>query len=86
VTRAPQRYCPRAGPPFRVGELVAFFPAEIGPTRFWLTWDDAIIEDINETAQSFSFHFVPEPGIRRGQGFENVVRTWNRALRHGWSS
>ena len=76
---------PAPGPPFQVGELVAFFPAEIGPASFWLAWDDAIIEDIQPEAQSFGFHFVSEPGVRRGQGFENVVRkspnykAWRRA-------
>src|SRR3712207_5430717 len=58
------------GPPFRVGETVAFFPAEIGPTSVWLKWDLAVIDDIKEEAQSFGFHFVGEPGVRHGQGFE----------------
>jgi len=65
---------PAPGPPFRVGETIAFFPAEVGPTSLWLAWDDAVIEEISAEAQSFRFHFVSEPGVRRGQGLENVVR------------
>jgi hypothetical protein len=65
---------PPPGPPFRVGETVAFFPAEIGPTSGWLRWSHAVIEDINEDAESFGFHFVDTPDERHAQGFENIVR------------
>jgi hypothetical protein len=69
-----------------VGETVAFFPAEIGPTSNWLKWDLAVIEDIDEEAQSFGFHFVSEPGVRHAQGFENIVRPTSnyRAWRAAW--
>jgi hypothetical protein len=49
---------PPPGPPFQVGEEVAFFPAEIGPTSNWLRWDFAVIDDIDEDAESFGFHFL----------------------------
>lgn len=65
---------PTAGPAFEVGERVVFFPAEIGPTSMWMHWDDAIIKEIREAAQSFMFHFASGPGVRHGQGFENVTR------------
>jgi hypothetical protein len=65
---------PSQGPPFQVGEEVAFFPAEIGPTSKWLRWDYAVIDDINEGAESFGFHFVSQPDVRHAQGFENIVR------------
>ena len=65
---------PPPGPPFQIGEQVAFFPAEIGPTSDWLRFDFAVIDDINEEAESIGFHFVSEPGVRHAQGFENIVR------------
>jgi hypothetical protein len=65
---------PEPGPPFEVGERVAFFPAEIGPTSMWLAWDYAVIDDINEAAEDFGFHFVSEPGVRHAQDFENIAR------------
>jgi hypothetical protein len=65
---------PAPGPPFQIGEEVAFFPAEIGPTSNWLRLDYAVIDDINDDAESFGFHFVGEPGVRHAQGYENIVR------------
>lgn len=65
---------PLPGPPFQIGDEIAFYPAEIGPTSNWLRWDFAVIDDINEGAESFGFHFVSEPGVRHAQGFENIVR------------
>jgi hypothetical protein len=64
------------GPPFRVGERVAFFPTVIGPTSNWLRFEDAIIDKISTKAESFDFHFVsePEPKTRHAQGLENIVR------------
>ena len=53
---------------------MAFFPAEIGPTSNWLRLDLAVIDDIDEAAESFDFHFVGEPSVRHAQGFENIVR------------
>jgi hypothetical protein len=40
----------------------------------WMSWDFAVIDDINEGARSFGFHFVDEPEARHAQGFENIVR------------
>ncbi len=69
-----ERPLPSPGPPFHIGERVAFFPAVIGPTSNWLQLDYAVIDDIDEPAESFGFHFVGEPGVHHAQGLENVVR------------
>lgn len=68
--------------------MVAFFPAEIGPTLMWFDWEMAVIEDINEEAQSFGFHFVSDPETRHAQGFENIVRPTDnyRAWRTAWDA
>jgi len=56
-----------------------------GPGSVYLDWDEMVIDDISEGAESFGFHFVSEPGVRRAQGFENIVRvnhtyrTWRSA-------
>jgi hypothetical protein len=68
------RQLPTARPPFQVGERVAFFPAVLGPAANWLRWDFAVIDDINEAAETFGFHFVGEPGVRHAQGLEKIVR------------
>jgi hypothetical protein len=91
VTEAVPYPLPEPGPPFTVGETVAFFPCEIGPTPVWVRLDYAVIEDIDEEAELFSFHFVGEPGQRHAQGLENIVRVtpnylawrevWQEALR-----
>ena len=67
---------PEPGPPFRKGDEVAFFPAEIESPEDpgWLRWDYAVIEDVNQAAQSLGFHFVATPNARQAQGMENVVR------------
>src|SRR4051812_47491689 len=67
---------PPPGPPFAVGDEVAFFPAEVatGEDPGWLRWDYAVIDDVNEAAHSFGFHFVPGPAGRPPQGMENIVR------------
>jgi len=67
---------PQPGPPFRIGDEVAFFPAEIESPSDpgWLRWGFAVIDDVNEEAESFGFHFVSEPGARHAQGMENIVR------------
>lgn len=84
---------PPPGPPFHIGERVAFFPAEIapavkGPASVYLDLDEAVIDDIDEKAQSFGFHFVSEPGVRHAQGFENIVRVNDsyRAWRSAWEA
>jgi hypothetical protein len=65
---------PQPGPPFGVGETVAFFPAELGPTSRWLAWDYAVIYVVDYEAESLGFHFVNEPDRRVAQGMENVAR------------
>jgi hypothetical protein len=54
----------RAGPPFRIGDEVAFFPAEVesrsDPRR--LRWDFVVIDDIDEGSELLSFHCVFKPG------------------------
>lgn len=82
---------PPPGPPFRVGDHVAMFPAVIapsdqGPESVYLDWEEMVIEDVSEGAESFGFHFVSEPGVRHGQGFENIVRVNDtyRAWRAAW--
>ena len=82
---------PSAGPPFKVGEHVAMFPAVVapsvaGPESVYLDWDEMVIDNINRPAESFGFHFVSEPGVRHGQGFENIVRANEtyRAWRMVW--
>lgn len=71
-----ERRFPRPGPPFRVDDEVAFFPAEVESPSDpgWLRWDFAVIDDVNGEAESFGFHFVSEPGVRHAQGMENIVR------------
>ncbi len=86
---------PQPGPPFRIGEHVVMFPAVVAPDRpgpgsVYLDWDEMVIDDIDESAESFGFHFVSEPGVRSGQGFENVVRadetyrSWRSAWLAAW--
>jgi hypothetical protein len=77
---------PAPGPPFEVGDEVAFFPAEIASPDDpgWLGWEFAAIDDINEAAESLGFHFVSEPNVRHAQGFENIVRRTPRYAR--WRS
>ena len=75
----PSEPLPPPGPPFHVGDHVAMFPAVVaprveGPASVYLDWDEMVIDDVNEGAQSFGFHFVSEPGVRKAQGFENIVR------------
>ena len=75
----PNEPLPPPGPPFRIGEHVAMFPAIVaprveGPASVYLDWDEMVIDDINEAAESFGFHFVSKPDVRYGQGFENIVR------------
>ena len=70
----PEPPLPEPGGPFRVGEHVAFFPAEIDPGDMWFSWDEAVIDDVRPEAESFGFHFVSEPEVRRAQGMENIVR------------
>jgi hypothetical protein len=77
------------GPPFRVGEHVAMFPAVVaprveGPASVFLDWDEMVIDDVDEPAASFGFHFVSEPGVRHGQGLENIVRV--DGTYHAWRS
>jgi hypothetical protein len=87
----PNEPLPPPGTPFRIGERVAMFPAVIaprveGPASVYLDWDEMVIDDVNEEAQSFGFHFVSEPGVRQAQGFENIVRVDDtyRAWRATW--
>ncbi len=79
---------PAAGPPFQAGEHVVFFPAVFADVSdpIWASWEEAVIDDINEAAETFGFHFVSDPGTRHAQGLENVVRpTPNyRAWRAAW--
>lgn len=80
---------PRRGAPFRVGERVAFFPVQVGPTSLWLAWEDAVIDAIDEDAETFQFHHVSEPATaRHGQGLENIVhRSENYfAWRKAWEA
>lgn len=79
MTAQREESLPPAGPPFEVGGHVAMFPAVIaprvkGPASVYLDWDEMVIDDIDEAAESFGFHFVSEPGVRHAQGFENIVR------------
>lgn len=72
----PQTSEPTPGPPFQVGDEIAFFSVSIAnPDDLgWLRWEYAVIDDINPAAESFGFHFVSEPGKRWAQGMENIVR------------
>jgi hypothetical protein len=65
---------PEPGPPFRVGESIGFFPAELGPTSRWLAWGYAVIDVVNEEAETCGFHFVDDPGRFASQGMENIAR------------
>jgi hypothetical protein len=79
---------PEPGPPFRIGDELAFFPAELDlpSDPGWLRWDFAVIDDVNAEAESFGFHFASEPVGRHAQGMENIVRrtpnyeTWRAAF------
>jgi hypothetical protein len=77
---------PAPGPQFQPGETVAFFPAVVGPVSAWLKWPDAVIDEVNEAAGTFTFHFVDEISERHGQDLENIVRltATYRAWRSGW--
>ena len=71
---------PAAGPIFAVGERVAFFPAELGPTSMWLGWDDAILDEVYLESDSFRCHLTSAPDESFGQGMENIVRRDERYL------
>ena len=62
--------------PFKPGDEIAFFPVEIDPPGDpgWLSWDFAVIEEVDQGAETFRFHFVGTPHERWGQGMENIVR------------
>jgi hypothetical protein len=80
---------PEPGPPFRVGERVAFAPTVIGPTRMWLAWEEAVILRVDQEAVTFEFRHISEPeGARHSQGLENVVRVTDnyRAWRSAWEA
>lgn len=73
---SPNSQLPPPGLPFRIGDEIAFFPAEVESPSDpgWLRWDFAVIDDVNVEAETFGFHFVSEPGVRHAQGMENIVR------------
>jgi hypothetical protein len=79
---------PAPGPPFAIGEHVVFIPAVLGPPSMWLKLDEAVIDDIDEEAESFTFHFVSQPGVPAAQGLENVARANDtyRAWREAFES
>jgi len=66
---------PTPGSPFEVADEIALFPVQISSRDDpgWLGRDYAGIDDINERAETFGFHFVSDPGTRRAQGMENIV-------------
>jgi hypothetical protein len=68
------RDLPEPGDPFQIGETVAFFPAEFGPTSPWLGMGYAVIEGINADAETCEFRSVEAPFESFGQGMENIVR------------
>lgn len=77
IERAPDdEPLPQPGPPFRIGEEIAFFPAEFETLEDpgWLRWDYAVIADIDEPAGSIGFYFLATPHARHAQGMENIVR------------
>jgi hypothetical protein len=74
---------PEPGPPFRAGDEVAFFPAEVStaedPGKLLLEY--VVIDDVNDEAETFSGHFLSAPGDRFSQDVNNIVRrspTYNR--------
>lgn len=79
---------PEPGQPFHVGESIGFFPAELGPTSRWLAWGYAVIDDIDDEAQTCGFHFVDDPSRRLSQGMENIARRTASydAWRAGWEA
>jgi hypothetical protein len=70
------RPLPEAGPPFQVGDEVAFFPAEIAEPDDpgWFRWDYAVIDEVNEAAKTFRGHFLSKPGEKFAQDMNNIVR------------
>ncbi|HEX7591822.1 MAG TPA: hypothetical protein VF375_07710, partial [Candidatus Limnocylindrales bacterium] len=77
---------PLPGPPFHIGDRIAMLPAIIGlrvngPESVYLDWDEAVIDTINEEAESFSAHIVSGAG-QFSQGFENIVRA--NETYHAW--
>jgi hypothetical protein len=53
----------------------------------WLDWEEAVILDVDEEAQSFGFRHVSErEGVRHSQGLENAIRVTSnyRAWRSAW--
>ena len=73
--RSTDKELPEPGPPFEVGERVAFGPTVLGPTTMWRGMEEAVIVDIDDEAETFGFRFVSEgAGVRHGQGLENIVR------------
>jgi hypothetical protein len=67
---------PDPGPPFEVGDEVAFFPAEVStpndPGK--LGFDYIVIDDIDEESETFGGHFVSAPSKRFDQDMNNIVR------------
>jgi hypothetical protein len=82
---------PNPGPPFRAGDEVAFFPAEISADDDpgWLRWDYAVIDQANQAAQTFTGHFVSSPEESFSQDLNNIVRRtanyyrWRAAIERG---
>ena len=48
----PEPPLPEPGGPFRVGEHVVSFPAEIDPGDMWFRWDEAVIDDVRLMART----------------------------------
>lgn len=67
---------PDPGPPFAVGDEVAFFPAEVSAIDDpgWFRWDYAVIDEVNEAAETFRGHFESEPTRPIAQDMNNIVR------------
>ena len=77
---------PDPGPPFKVGDRVAFGRTVLGPTSMWLKWEEAEILDVNAASETVGFRFVTDADdVRHAQGMETIVRvtpnyrTWRAA-------
>jgi hypothetical protein len=58
----------------------------------WFKWEEAVILDVDQEAETFGFRFISEPeGVRHAQGMEVIVRVtenylaWRRAYEEAYA-
>ena len=94
LRNGPSESLPEPGPPFAVGEHVRFAPTVLSTPEdpAWFKWEEAVILEVDEEAETFAFRFISEPeGVRHAQGMEVIVRVtenylaWRRAYEEAYA-